>query len=151
MRISDWSSDVCSSDLEHFSVGGIDFDIDWDALEAGFANRGSTEEKPTVRLANGMPARIWYLPIDGPDKPPRIVRIDLASVGWAAAVRQPGAGTAVPLAPRRNADTAGVLSAGSKARTDSLLAPFYLPTGRQRRSVTSHTHLAKPHVRAAVS
>src|SRR3546814_5386862 len=37
---------------EHFSVGGIDFDIDWDALEAGFANRGSTEEKPTVRLAN---------------------------------------------------------------------------------------------------
>src|SRR3546814_14296843 len=41
---------------EHFSVGGIDFDIDRDALEAGFANRGSTEEKSTVRLANGMPA-----------------------------------------------------------------------------------------------
>src|SRR3546814_5252290 len=102
MRISDWSSDVCSSDLEHFSVGGIDFDIHWDALEAGFANRGSTEEKPTLRLANGMPARIWYLPVDGPGKPPRIVRIDLGAESWADAVRQPDAGIAFRLVDRKS-------------------------------------------------
>src|SRR3546814_8982458 len=56
------------SHYERFSVGDVDFDVNWGALEAGFANRGSTEEKPAVRLANGMPARIWYLPIDGPGR-----------------------------------------------------------------------------------
>src|SRR3546814_13205751 len=76
-----------------------------------------------------MPARIWYLPIDGPDKPPRIVRIDLASVGWADAVRQPEAGTAFQLAHGRIADAAGVLPAGRKARLDSLLAAFERPSG----------------------
>src|SRR3546814_14908085 len=78
-----------------------------------------------------MPARIWYLPIDGPDKPPRIVRIDLASVGWADAVRQPEAGTAFQLAHGRIADAAGVLPAGRKARLDSLLAAFERTSGHQ--------------------
>src|SRR3546814_19556486 len=84
-----------------------------------------------------MPARIWYLPIDGPDKPPRIVRIDLASVGWADAVRQPEAGTAFQLAHGRIADAAGVLPAGRKARLDSLLAAFERTSGHQLVVVTT--------------
>src|SRR3546814_15716642 len=80
------------SHYERFSVGDVDFDVNWGALEAGFANRGSTEEKPAVRLANGMPARIWYLTIAGPGKPPRITRIDLGAVVGAASVRPYAAG-----------------------------------------------------------
>src|SRR3546814_8663631 len=97
------------SHYERFSVGDVDFDVNWGALEAGVANRGSTEEKPAVRLANGMPARIWYLPIDGPGKPPRITRIDLGAVGWADAVQQDDAGIPFRLAQGHIADEAKLL------------------------------------------
>lgn len=125
------------SRYEHFAVGSVAFDIHWGALEAGFANRGSTEENPTVRLANGMPARIWYLPIDGPDKPPRIVRIDLGAESWADAVRQPDAGIAFRLVQGRVADEAKILSADQKARLDNRLAAFERTTGHRLVVVTT--------------
>lgn len=125
------------SHYERFSVGDVDFDVYWNALEAGFANRGSTEEKRAVQLANGMPARIWYLPIDGSDKPPRIVRIDLGAVGWADAVRLGEAGTAFRLAQGRIADEAGILSADRKARLDALLAAFEAKSGHRLAVVTT--------------
>src|SRR3546814_19355429 len=56
-----------------------------------------------------MPARIWYLPIDGPGKPPRITRIDLGAVGWADAVQQDDAGIAFRLAQGHIADEAKLL------------------------------------------
>ena len=125
------------SRYEHFAVGSVDFDIHWDALEAGFANRGSTEEKPTLRLANGMPARIWYLPVDGPGKPPRIVRIDLGAESWADAVRQPDAGIAFRLVQGRISDEANILSADQKARLDVRLAAFERTTGHRLAVVTT--------------
>lgn len=74
---------------EYFSVGAIDFKYEWGSLEAGFANRGSKEDHPTVRLANGMTARVWYVSVGDPKHPPRIVRLDLASgVGADAARRE---------------------------------------------------------------
>lgn len=123
---------------EHFSVGAVDFAIEWGALEAGFANRGSTEENPTVRLSNGMPARIWYLPIDGPDKPPRITRIDLGAIGWAAAVHQPYAGSAFE-PEGRVTDDANVLSDAQKMQIDARLAAFERSTGHQFVVVTTPT------------
>jgi hypothetical protein len=112
------------SHYEYFSVGAIAFRINWGALEAGFANRGSTEEKPAVRLANGMAARIWYLPIDGPGKPPRIVRIDLGASSPADAVRQGDGGAAFRIVQGRIADEANILPADSKARLDAVLTAF---------------------------
>lgn len=102
---------------EYFSVGPVAFRIAWDALEAGFANRGSSEKKPTVRLANGMPVRIWYLPIDGPDKPPRITRIDL------------GTGNLV--------DEAHVLPTERKERLGTLLDAFQTRSGYRLAVVTT--------------
>jgi len=132
------STGVTSYDhYEHFAVGKVAFDIQWGSLEAGFANRGSTEDKPTIQLANGMPARIWYLPIDGPDKPPRIVRIDLGAESWADAVRQPDAGTAFQLLQGRVADEAKILSVEQKARLDNRLSAFERTTGHRLVVVTT--------------
>jgi hypothetical protein len=122
---------------EYFSVGPVAFRIEWGAPEAGFANRGSTEKKPTVRLANGIFARIWYLPIDGPDKPPRIVRIDLGAGSWADAVRQGAGGTAFRLLQGRVADEANVLPADRKARLDALLDAFAFRSGHRLAVVTT--------------
>lgn len=126
---------------ELFSVGDIDFDIEWNALEAGFANRGSTEEHPTVPLSNGMTARIWYLPIDGPGKPPRITRIDLRATGWAAATGQPDAdaptSAAMASALQNHIDDgAGILPAAQKAQTETRLDAFERMTGHQLVVVT---------------
>lgn len=121
---------------ELFSVGNIDFDIQWNALEAGFANRGSTEEKPTVGLANGMSARIWYLPIDGPGKPPRITRIDLGATGWGPGAAQPDvvapSDTVIASSLQSHIDDgADILSATQKAQTEARLALFERRTGHQ--------------------
>lgn len=125
------------SHYERFSVGDVDFDVNWGALEAGFANRGSTEEKPAVRLANGMPARIWYLPIDGPGKPPRITRIDLGAVGWADAVQQDDAGIAFRLAQGHIADEAKLLSDDRKVAIGLLIYTFEQNSGHRIVVVTT--------------
>jgi hypothetical protein len=125
------------SHYEYFSVGPVAFRIYWGALEAGFANRGSTEEKPTVPLANWMPARIWYLLIDGPDKPPRIVRIDLGASSPADAVRQGEGGTAFRIVQGRIADEANILSTDSKARLDAVLTAFDRQSGHPLVVVTT--------------
>jgi|GEM_PF-1208279 len=127
------------SHYEYFSVGPVAFRINWGAPEAGFANRGSTEEKPAVRLANGMAARIWYLPIDGPDEPPRIVRIDLGATGWAAALRQPDAGAAFEASEGRVTDDAHLLPDQIKQRIDLRLVGFEQATGHQMAVVTTPT------------
>lgn len=128
--------------FERFSVGKVDFEIYWDVLEAGFANSGSREDDPCVRLSNGMMARIRYLPIDGPDKPPRIVRIDLGSVGWAAAAGQtdvvaPTGTVAHQTLPSHIDDAAGILSAAQKAPLETRLAAFERMTGHQFVVVTT--------------
>lgn len=125
------------SHYERFSVGDVDFDVNWGALEAGFANRGSTEEKPTVRLANGIPARIWYLPIDGPGKPPRITRIDLGTVGWADAVQQDDAGIAFRLAQGHIADEAKLLPDDRKMAIGLLIYTFEQNSGHRLVVVTT--------------
>lgn len=125
------------SHYEYFSVGPVAFRINWGALEAGFANRGSTEEKPAVRLANGMAARIRYVPIDGPDKPPRIVRIDLGASSPADAVRQGEGGVAFRIVQGRIADEANILSADSKARLDAVLTAFDQRSGHPLVIVTT--------------
>lgn len=125
------------SHYEYFSVGPIAFRIHWGALEAGFANRGSTEEKPAVRLANGMAARIWYVPIDGPGKPPRIVRIDLGASSPADAVRQGEGGIAFRIVQGRIADEANILPADSKARLDAVLTAFDQRSGHPLVVVTT--------------
>src|SRR3546814_9597517 len=56
-----------------------------------------------------MPALIWYLPNDGPGKPPSITRIDMGAVGWADAVKQDDAGIAFRLAQGHIADEAKLL------------------------------------------
>jgi hypothetical protein len=122
---------------ERFAVGNVAFDINWGALEAGFANRGSTEEKPAVRLANGMPARIRYVPIDGPGKPPRIVRIDLGASSPADAVRQGEGGIAFRIVQGRIADEANILPADSKARLDAVLTAFDQRSGHPLVVVTT--------------
>ena len=125
------------SHYELFSVGSVAFRINWGALEAGFANRGSTEEKPAVRLANGMAARIWYVPIDGPGKPPRIVRIDLGASSPADAVRQGEGGIAFRIVEGRIADEANILPADSKARLDAVLTAFDQRSGHPLVIVTT--------------
>jgi len=125
------------SHYEYFSVGPVAFRINWGAPEAGFANRGSTEKKPAVRLANGMAARIWYVPIDGPDKPPRIVRIDLGASSPADAVRQGEGGVAFRIVQGRIADEANILSADSKARLDTVLTAFDQQSGHSLVIVTT--------------
>src|SRR3546814_506827 len=125
------------SHYEYFSVGPVAFRINWDALEAGFANRGSTEEKPAVRLANGMAARIWYVPIDGPGKPPRIVRIDLGASSPADAVRQGEGGVAFRIVQGRIADEANILPADSKAQLDAVLTAFDQRSGHPLVIVTT--------------
>ena len=130
------------SHYERFSVGNVDFDVEWGALEAGFTNRGSTEEHPAIRLSNGMAARIRYLPIDGPGKPPRIVRIDLGAVGWAAAAGRPdvAAPTGAPASrsPQSHIeDDAAILSAAQKAQIETRLAAFERETGHQLVVVTT--------------
>lgn len=122
---------------ERFAVGNVAFDINWGALEAGFANRGSTEEKPAVQLANGMAARIWYVPIDGAGKPPRIVRIDLGASSPADAVRQGEGGIAFRIVEGRIADEANILSADSKARLDAVLTAFDERSGHSLVIVTT--------------
>ena len=84
-----------------------------------------------------MPARIWYLPVDGPGKPPRIVRIDLGAESWADAVRQPDAGIAFRLVQGRISDEANILSADQKARLDVRLAAFERTTGHRLAVVTT--------------
>src|SRR3546814_20730669 len=106
--------------------------------EAGFTNRGSSEEKPAIRLSNGMPARVWYLPIDGPGKPPRITPIDLAPVGWRAGG---GAASASPSPPSHIARAAGVLSAAPTTQTETRLAAFQRLTGP---NPILHTHGTAP-------
>src|SRR3546814_4099193 len=81
-----------------------------------------------------MPARVWYLPIDGPGKPPRITRIDLAPVGWRAGG---GAASASPSPQSHIEDAAGVLSAAQKAQTEIRLAAFERMTGHQLVVVTT--------------
>jgi len=125
------------SHYERFSVGDVDFDVNWGALEAGFANRGSTEEKPAVRLANGMPARIWYLPIDGPGKPPRITRIDLGAVGWADAVQADDAGIAFRLAQGHIADEAKLLPDDREVAIGLLIYTFEQNSGHRLVVVTT--------------
>src|SRR3546814_5519224 len=48
MRISDWSSDVCSSDLR--AIGGVETAL-WDL-------RGKAEGKPVCALIGGTPGRL---------------------------------------------------------------------------------------------
>ncbi|MGV7120819.1 TPM domain-containing protein [Sphingopyxis sp. 550A] len=84
-----------------------------------------------------MPARIWYLPIDGPGKPPRITRIDLGAVGWADAVQADDAGIAFRLVQGRVADEANVLPAARKVRLDTLLAAFEQASGHRLVVVTT--------------
>src|SRR3546814_13274328 len=56
MRISDWSSDVCSSDLD-WNVHGSMFDKNWRAKNLGISNR---LEKEDVERAVRDPAIIHY-------------------------------------------------------------------------------------------
>src|SRR3546814_20918457 len=42
---------------ESFSVGDVAFKVEWGALETGFTNRSSHEEKPAIRTHNSMLAR----------------------------------------------------------------------------------------------
>src|SRR3546814_11813819 len=98
MRISDWSSDVGSSDLA---------------------------------------ARIWYVPIDGPGKPPRIVRIDLGASSPADAVRQGEGGVAFRIVQGRIADEANILPADSKAQLDAVLTAFDQRSGHPLVIVTT--------------
>ena len=135
---------------ELFSVGAVDFDIEWGSLEAGFTNRGSTKGNPAIHLADGMAARIRYLPIDGPGKPPRIVRLELASGDRGTAAANEPVNAAISGAPGRENETmvraggtarqslqsrvtddAGILSAAQKAQLDVRLAAFEQMTGHQ--------------------
>lgn len=134
--------------FERFSVGAVDFVIEWDSLEAGFKNRGSIEGAPTVRLANGLPARIAYLHVGHPDRPPRIVHLELAPDDWrtsataaerAAFAREltqytatsAPAGLAGVPSPSRVTDGTGLLSAEQKAQLESRLAQFEQVSGHR--------------------
>lgn len=116
---------------ERFSVGGVDFDVEWDSLEAGFANRGSTEGHPAVRLTNGMEARIWYVPVDRLGKPRRIVRLDLAPGGSHAGSQDRSRSLPGAAAPpqERITDTANILAAEQKVQLDAVLSRFERMSG----------------------
>lgn len=118
---------------EIFSVGGVDFDVEWGALEAGFSNRGSRKGEPMIRLANAV-ARIRYLPVSTLNKTPRIVRLELApgAAGNAAA----GAAVAALPTESRITDDAGVLSPEQKEQIAFRIASFEQMTGHQLAVVT---------------
>src|SRR3546814_7894676 len=58
MRISDWSSDVCSSDLIGWSILGSDFQIDLELQALQTEGRGEVISSPRVVTANGKQATI---------------------------------------------------------------------------------------------
>jgi hypothetical protein len=59
---------------ERFYVGdSIWFGYWWEVEQAGFHNAAD----PRVAFTDGMPVRATYLHADGPDEPPRIVKLEL--------------------------------------------------------------------------
>src|SRR3546814_5750914 len=82
MRISDWSSDVCSSDLYH---------------SAGLTSSGTEEQPATDRIAVAIPARIITLPMPALRmNPPRWIRIRCAAIVVSQEVRSRNAATGRP-------------------------------------------------------
>src|SRR3546814_5419297 len=60
MRIIDWSSDVCSSDLDLFGWAGREFDTWADEVQAlGKALKGSSARTP-VRALGDVLKMLWY-------------------------------------------------------------------------------------------
>src|SRR3546814_13584055 len=91
----------------------------------------------STRTDTLCPYKTLFRSIDGPGKPPRIVRIDLGASSPADAVRQGEGGVAFRIVQGRIADEANILPADSKAQLDAVLTAFDQRSGHPLVIVTT--------------
>src|SRR3546814_17924991 len=72
MRISDWSSDVCSSDLLNFSRQNLEFVADIVTTERGQPVQAEVEDRLHLRLRQAVGRGLLHLALD---------RLDEADIG----------------------------------------------------------------------
>src|SRR3546814_1823178 len=136
MRISDWSSDVCSSDIGNASIARL---LVRDLIPA--AMPGDTVESVVT-------ARADYSKLDQPGQP---IRIRLSSIAVRAANQGQGGRSGVEVHYRRGGKTYRVKATHCVLASWNMMIPYICPELPEEQKEELHYLVKTPHVYTTVA